>query len=394
MIALLNNYPWSKVFRRELHRLRRQRTLLFVTFIGPVLGFLLILWIFSANVPRELPVAVIDHDHTSLSRQIARLTDATSIASVNRNFISLEEARVAMNEGKIEAVLYIPEGTEREVYRGQHANLAFYINNTNILKGGLLNTGVRKVLGTMSAGVKLQMQMKGGLNRDQAMSRVVPVQITHHLLFNPFTSYSYYLTAGMVPIMLIVFVLLGTIYVIGDELYRGTGPQWIKLANGNFLWALFGKLLPYTVIYCCMAVFMDLILFYYLGMPLEGKFPIILLGEFFLILAYQAVAIFLLGLTSNLRLSLSLGAVYAMLALTFSGLTFPLAGMSAFSQGFGAIFPYTYWLKIFLGQSLRGEPVLNTIIPLAALLLFIVLGVLYIPRLKYMMYNEKRWGKI
>lgn len=394
MIALLNNYPWSKVFRRELHRLSRQKTLLFVTFIGPVLGFLLIMWIFSANVPRELPVAVIDHDHTSLSRQIARFTDATSIASVNRSFMSLEDARVAMAEGRIEAALFIPEGTEREVYRGQHANLALYLNNTNILKGGLLNTGIRKVLGTMSAGIKLQMQMKGGLNRDQAVSRVVPVQITHHLLFNPYTSYSYYLTAGMLPVMLIVFVLLGTIYVIGDELYRGTGPQWIKLANGNFLWALFGKLLPYTIIYCCMAVFMDLILFYYLGMPLEGKFAVILLAEFFTILAYQAIAIFLVGLTSNLRLSLSLGAVYAMLAFTFSGLSFPLSGMSVFGQGFAAIFPYTYWLKVLLGQSLRGEPVLHTIVPLVALLLFIVLGILYIPRLKYMMYNEKRWGKI
>jgi len=391
---ILRDYPWSKVLNRELHRLYRQKTLLFVTFIGPLLGFLLVLWIFSANVPRELPVAVIDQDHTSLSRQIARLTDASAIASVNRSFLSLEDAKVAMEAGKVEAVLFIPEGSEREIYRGQHANLALYLNNTNVLKGGLLNTGIRKVLGAMSAGIKLQMQMKGGRNRDQAMSRVVPVQLTQHLLFNPFTSYSYYLTAGMLPIMLIVFVLLGTLYVIGDELYRGTGPQWIKLANGNFLWALFGKLLPYTIVYCCLAVFIDFIMFYYLGMPLEGKFPIILLGEFLLVLTYQSIAIFLLGLTSNLRLSLSLGAVYAMLALTFSGLTFPLSGMSAFSQGFAAIFPYTYWLKILLGQSLRGEPVLNSIIPLTALVLFIALGILYIPRLKYMMYNEKRWGKI
>jgi ABC-2 type transport system permease protein len=394
MKDILKDYPWSKVLKRELHRLFRQRTLLFITFIGPLLGFGLILWIFSANVPRNLPVAIIDLDHTTLSRQISRLTDATPIASVKRDFISLEEAKTAMENGKVEAALIIPEGTEREIYRGQHSNLALYINNANVLKGGLLNTGIRKVLGTLSAGIKLQIQMKNGLTRDQALSRVAPVQLNQHLLFNPYTSYSYYLTAGMMPIMLIVFVLLSSIYVIGDELYHGTGPSWIKQANGNFLWALFGKLLPYTITFTCMAVLMDFILFYYLGMPLEGKFPIILLGEILMILSYQALSIFLLGLTSNLRLSLSLGAVYTMLALTFSGLTFPLAGMSAFSQAFAGIFPYTYWLKILLGQSLRGEPVLNSIIPLGALILFILLGILFIPRLRYMLYNEKRWGKL
>jgi ABC-2 type transport system permease protein len=394
MNYILKDYPWSKVLKRELSRLFRQRTLLFITFIGPLLGFGLILWIFSANVPRNLPIAIIDLDHTALSRQISRFTDATAIASVNRNFISLEEAKTAMENGKVEAALVIPEGTEREIYRGQHTNLALYINNANVLKGGLLNTGVRKVLGTLSAGIKLQMQMKNGLTRDQALSRIAPVQLNQHLLFNPYTSYSYYLTAGMMPIMLIVFVLLGSIYVIGDELYRGTGPAWIKQANGNFLWALFGKLLPYTIIYTCMAILMDFILFNYLGMPLEGKFPVILLGEILMILSYQALSIFLLGLTSNLRLSLSLGAVYTMLALTFSGLTFPLSGMSAFSQAFAGIFPYTYWLKILLGQSLRGEPVLNSILPLGAMLLFIVLGLLFIPRLQYMLYNKNRVGKV
>ena len=106
------------------------------------------------------------------------------------------------------------------------------------------------------------------------------------------------------------------------------------------------------------------------------------------------MAIFLVALTSNMRLSLSLGSAYGMLALTYCGLTFPAVGMPIVAKAFSGIFPFTYWIKILIGQSLRGEPTVNHIIPRYDLCLFIILGALLIPRLKYMMLNKKRWGKI
>lgn len=195
------------------------------------------------------------------------------------------------------------------------------------------------------------------------------------------------------PIVLIVFTLLGTTHAIGTELLRGTGPKWLAEANGNIIYALIGKILPYTLIFSIIAVFMNVILFYNLGLPLNGKLHIILISEFLLILSYQFFAIFLLGLFSNLRLCLSLGSAYSMLALTYSGLTFPIAGMPAFGQAFAAVFPFTYWLKIFVSQSLRGEPTANSIAPMYALWAFIILGILFIPRLKHLLLNKEHWGK-
>ncbi len=379
---------------REFHRFRKDRTLQFITIAGPLIAFTLVAWIFSANVPRELPVAIVDLDNTALSRQIARMVDATAIAAINRNYTSLAEAQKAIEEGNADGVLCIPEGTEKDIYRGNTAKIALYINNANVLKGGMLNSGIRKAMSTISAGIKLQIQMKNGLTQDQARSRVLPVQLRQVLLFNPYSSYSYYLSAGLMPVLLIVFVLLGTIYVIGDELYRGAGSQWIRSGGGNFMIALLGKLLPYTIIFFSLAMVLNLILFKTLGMPLHGNFSIILIGEFLLILSYQSLAIFLVAVTSNLRLSLSLGSAYSMLALTYSGLTFPVFGMAPISQAIAGMFPFTYWMKILISQSLRGEPLQHGLLPLLALLLFTLFGLLFIPLLRYMLLNRKRWGKI
>jgi ABC-2 type transport system permease protein len=379
---------------RELRRMYHDRNMLFITIIGPVIAFVLLAWIFSANVPRELPVAVVDLDHTSLSRQMTRMVDATPIAQINRNFVSLEEAHAAMQEGDVDAIVFIPSGSEKNVLKGTSANIALYINNTNVLKGSLLNTGIRKALQTMSAGVKLQVQLKSGLMQDQAMSRIMPVQLRQVLLFNPFTSYSYYLTASLMPMIFVFFLLISSIYVVGIELYKGTGPRWIRTAGGNFLTAMVGKLFPYSCIFLGMAVFMDFILFNKLGMPLRGNFIAILATQLLLILAYQGMAIFLLALTSNLRLCLSLGSAYSMLGLTYSGLTFPVFAMSGFSQVFSAIFPFTYWTRLLISQSLRGEPMSQALVPMLYLIFFIVLGMLFLPLLKSVMLNRRRWGKI
>ena len=379
---------------REWRRWNESRTLQFITVIGPLVSFFLVAWLFSSNVPRELPVAIVDLDHTALSRQMVRMVDATAIASVNRNYTSLDEARLAMEEGRVDAIVCIPKNTEKDVFRGYGANIALYLNNTNVLKGGLLNSGIRKALSTFSTGMKLQIQLKNGLTQEQALSRVMPVQLRQVLLFNPYTSYSYYLTAALMPVLLIVFVLIGSVYVMGDELYKGTGPQWIRCGGGNFMIALLGKMLPYTVCYGLLAMVMNLVLFQFLGMPLHGHLGIILFSEFLLILSYQSFSIVLLAVTSNLRLSLSLGSAYCMLALTYSGLTFPVFGMPLAAHIFSKILPFTYWLKILISQSLRGEPVTNNFTPLFSLLLFIIFGVLFIPRLRTMLLNRKRWGKI
>ncbi|MDP4189548.1 MAG: ABC transporter permease, partial [Bacteroidota bacterium] len=272
--------------------------------------------------------------------------------------------------------------------------VALYLNEANVLKGSLLSSGIQKAIGTLSAGIKLQFQMENGATEEQAMSRIMPVQLRAVVLFNPFISYSYFLTFCLLPVMLLVFVLLGSVYTLGNELQYGLGPEWLEAADNNICVALAGKLLPYTFLFYCLAMVINLILFRYLGLPLRGNLHVILVSEFLLIISYQFIAIFLVGITANLRLGISLGSAYSMLAITYSGLTFPIFGMPAFPQAFAHIFPFTYWLKIFISQTLRGEPVSNGIIPMYAFFAFMLLGITCIPRLKTLLKTEKYWGKL
>lgn len=379
-----------RVIQRELLKISGNWILLFTTLFGPVAVFLLVSWMFSAAVVRDIPMTVVDLDHTQFSRKIVRIIDAVPATQVVCQSVSLEEAKAQMLKGSIDAVIYIPEGLEKSVQRGIQAELALYLNNTNVIKGGIIKSQLMNTLATLSGAIKVQTMIRKGIPQEEAVKKAQPIKSDVHLLFNPYGNYAYFLMMGLLPLLAVVFIFLGTSYAVGIEMKDGTADEWVKVAGGSTIVAMIGKLIPYLFLFFADLMAMNLILIKVMGTPLNGSFPIILVSEFLLILAYQAMAVLLLTITINLRLTLSLGSAYTMMALTFSGLTFPAMGMPLIAKLFALVFPYTFWLKIFLSQSLRGEPIHETVPSLLLLLLFILTGIIGFPLFKKRMKDE-RW---
>jgi ABC-2 type transport system permease protein len=386
--------PFFKVLLRETDRMSGSVISLFTTLIGPLISFILLLSIFSEGVPRNLPVGVVDLDHSNLSHKISMFINASPEAEIIAHPTSEQEAYRQMQLGKIDAVVIIAEGTESAILKGAGQPVKVFINNANILKGGFLQKGIYKSIATLSGGIKLQMAMKGGLPDTQAKAKIQPVKLEQHILFNPFGNYSYFLLSALLPMMIVVFSLLSSVFAVGVEVREGTGPQWLAHSNGSLIVALAGKLFPYSLLLVVDAMVMNVILFVKMGTPLEGSFALILIGEAVMIVTYQLLGVFLIALSANLRLSLSIASAYSMMALTFSGLTFPQFAMPVAAQIASWLFPFTYWVKIFISQAMRGEDPSKAIIPLAAFLLFVLLSLSSLPRLKNVLQQEKYWGKV
>ncbi len=386
--------PFFKVFFREIERMMNSSVYLFTVLIAPLFSFLILRTIFADGVPANLPVGLVDMDQTELSRKIGQWIDATAEATIVYRSPNLSAAQQQMELGNIQAIVLIPEGTEKEVLKASGKTIPVYINNTNILIGGYLQKGIYKALATLSGGIKLQAELKKGRSGEQAMSNVMPINMHQHVLFNPYGNYAYFLLSALFPLMIILFSMLSTIYATGIELREGTGPDWLDHANGSVIVALAGKLLPYTLLLSINLMVMNMILFIQMGTPMMGSYYLIVLAEIVLILTYQLMGIFIVSVTANLRLSLSLASAYAMMALTFAGLTFPQFAMPLLARIFSMLFPFTYWTKIFISQAFRGEALIHGILPLGALLLFIIASVAMLPRMKRLLLNEKYWGKI
>lgn len=392
MIKKIISSPLYQVFRREMQRITRSRVMLFSTLIGPLASLLTIYWIFAAGVTRNLPVTIIDQDQSALSRKVCQLIDANLTASIHK-VPGISQAMEKLKKGQTEAIVWIPEHFEKEVIKGNSPNVALYINNTNIVKGGVLYSNLYKTLATISGGIKFNVALKKGMTEHQAMATIQPIQMDTHLLFNPFGNYAYFLTIGLLPLMITVFTFLVSVYALGLELKMGTGKELLAKGGNSIFISLTGKMLPYTLLFFLQTMVMNLILFQALGTPLKGSLLVIMFSEWLLIITYQLLAVVMLNLTANMRLSLSLGSAYTMMALTFAGLTFPSIAMPLLAKIFSWLFPYTFWLKIFISQTIKGQPLYTTVYYFLILLLFIIVSMFAFFGMKKKLAYERYWGK-
>lgn len=364
------------VLRREIYRVARQPMYWLLTVILPIVAFAFFAVLLYKGVARDIPIAVVDQDNSTLSRKVTQMIDATPTAWVAYGVQGMEEAERLMLQGKVMGIVLIPDFFEKNILNNSQTHLESYLTGTNITVNGLLAKDLQTTVTTFTAGIQLQLLMKQGLTEKQAMAQLMPVRFDKHVLFNPHINYGYYLSPSFMPMMLLIFTIMATIFVIGTELKNGTAREWYDTAGGSVFAAYAGKILPITVIMFLMSELMLLVIFKVVGVPLNGSLTVITISNLLFILSYQSLGAMIVTVLSNLRLSLSIGGGYSVLAFTFSGLTFPIMAMSKPMQWFCCIFPFTFYTDIMVDQALRGAPAIYSL-PDMGIIALLIYSTLY-----------------
>lgn len=229
MRRLLENT--GAVLRRELGRLAHQPMYFVLMLLLPAASFAFFALLFNEGAIRNVPVAVLDEDHTALSRKVTQMIDDTPTALVSYGVQSMDEGERLMREGRIMAIVQIPAFFEKDILSNRQTHIENYISGTNITVNGLLSKDIQTAVTTFSAGIQLQLLMKQGLTERQAMAQLMPVRFDRHVLFNPHINYGYYLSPSFMPMMLMIFTVMATIFAIGTELKYGTSRDgWPRAA--------------------------------------------------------------------------------------------------------------------------------------------------------------------
>lgn len=372
----------------------RYRTFTFSIVVLPILSFILLFSLFAKGVATQFPIGVLDNDNTPMSRKATEMVESTRFVDVAYKLSSIEQGQQLMYDGKINAILVLPRNMEQDVMRGESVKSSLFVSGVNLLISSLIQKDVIYTMQTFSTGIEIQKLIAGGKSPEQAYMLSLPISYDKHILFNPYTNYAYYLLPGFMPMMLLMFTILSTIFAIGIELKRGTARYWLSGANYSITTALTAKLLPYTLIMMMQGVLMSVIMFKTAGIPLMGSAWLIAASTALFILSYQAMGVVIISILSNLRFGLSIGAGYSVLAFTFSGLTFPTIAMGKFPSEVTHLFPFTPYVDIFIDQAMRGTPIVYTLHYFLIYFIFIILPFAFLPRLKSLCLNPKHWGKL
>jgi len=384
----------TAVLARERQRLLADRFYWLFMILLPLLSFAVLWAIFQQQVPRELPVLVCDEDHSSLSRQMKRMIDASPSMRIIPGNADFAEGQRLVMERRAYALIRIPAGTQRDVDRGMTARIDCSYNAQFILPGSLITRDLSQVLTSLATGIDVRRRQGQGEPAAAAMAHAEPIRIDRHILFNPHLNYITFLLTTLLPTMLQIFILLTTVQALGSELKERTVEAWLESAGLSPWRAVLGKLIPQTVVYLLMGLFMILFLFRCLDVPVRGSLGMIVAGTFLFILAVQAVGIFLVAAFANLRMATSAASFYSGPAFAFTGVTFPSMAMPFLGRLWGEILPLTHYLRLLVGQAIRGVSVQVSIPDCFALLLFVaVLPLVSMRRMGRVMRDSRFWGR-
>lgn len=351
-------------------------------FILPLFCFLFLSDLMSEGLPMKVPAAMVDKDGSSLSRSVTLQLGGMQLVDLKENCNSFTQARDLMQRGEVFGFFLIPENYEQDLLAGRKPVITYYTNMTYYVPGTLLFKTFKTTALYTKAGLAMNVLQSVGASENAVTPLMMPVNIISRALHNPGLNYAIYLCNSFIPCVLQLMILLVTCFSLGQEIKYGTSGRLLQMADGSILKALAAMLLPQTVIWMVVALFMESWLFRINGYPMNGSWWWMTLSELMYVLACQGMALFIFGLLPNLRLSLSISALIGILSFSIAAFSFPVESMYSAMGIFSWIVPARYNFLIYIDQALNGIHIYYSRIWFVAYIVFMLLPFTMLWRMK------------
>lgn len=374
-----------KIARRELRRMASKPIYWFCMIAAPLFCFVFFTSLMAEGLPTDMPLGLVDNDNTTTSRSLARNLDAFEMTSIKEQYANVTEAREAVQRGDIYGFYYIPKGTTRKAQRQELPVVSFYTNYSYLVAGSLLYRDMRTMSELASGAASRTVLYAKGATERQAMAFLQPIVIDSHAINNPWLNYNVYLSNVILPGLLMLFIFMVTVFSIGTEVKHNTVHDWLIMARGSMFHALAGKLLPQTLIFFLIGIAFAIGLYGVLHFPCHCGVPTMLLVMFLGIIGAQGLGVFMFAMLPTLRMSLSFASLWGVISFSICGMSYPVMAMHPTLQGVSYLFPLRHYFLLYVNCALDGYPLMNAAPYVVGLLLFAMLPLLLLRRLKKML---------
>ncbi len=349
---------------KEVGRFFIDEVKLIVTDAGTVLFFIIAMFIYSLlytwgyekETVRDLPVALVDLDHSATSRQFSRMADATEQLHVSCKPGSLKEAEDLFYDGEVYGVLLIPENFEKDILNARRTSLTAYCDASYFMLYKQVYAGAIYSSGTFGAGVEIKRFMAEGKSLIQASDLQDPIKVDLYNLYNPSGGYGSFVMPGMIILIMQQLLLVG-IGMLGGTIrekkkFLQMNSSVIRRHGATRL--VFAKASAYVAMFLFTSLFSMGILHKWFSFPDKAHFwPIVTM----LIPYLYAVSFF--GLSISMLFKERVQSILFMvfispLVVFMSGISWPISSLPPVLHLVSHIFPSTYMIPAYLRMRLYG----------------------------------------
>lgn len=243
------------ICQKELKAVFKDQGVLIFFLLVPLAYPLLYAFIYTGEVVREVPAAVVDMNKSTLSREFIRKVDATPDVKIQSHCADMEEAKLLLKESKVYGVIYIPESFSSDINKGIQTQVTLYCDMSGMLYYKAILTASTEVSLKMNKAIKVK--RAGNTTDRQDEISATPITYEAVNLFNPQAGYASFLLPAVLILIIQQTLLLGVGLSAGTARENNRFRDLVPLSRQyqGTLRIVLGKSSAYFIIYAIVSVY-------------------------------------------------------------------------------------------------------------------------------------------
>jgi ABC-2 type transport system permease protein len=334
---------------KEFIQVFRDKRTRFLLFGPPVIQMLVFGYAATLDI-RHISTAVLDYDHSQLSRDLLSRFTASPYFDVRARLEDRRQIGELIDRGDVTVALQINAGFAQDLRKGQTARVQVIVDssnsNTALIAAGYVN--------------QIAARFAQEYQREQFLRTVPPGQppapsvvLDRRPWFNPDLDSQWFFVPGVIGNLILVMVVSLTAFAVVREREIGTLEQIMVTPIGR-LEFIMGKTVPFFLIGLFDTVLVSLVGTLWFGVPFRGGIGALALGTVLFILCMLGIGLFISTISMTQQQAMVAGFFFNMPAITFSGFGTPISSMPDFMQWLTYLDPLRYFLEVLRGVYLKG----------------------------------------
>lgn len=342
MSSMTHMRLWGMV-RKESLQILRDPSSISIAFVMPVV----LLFLFGYGVSldaKHIPIGIVIEQPDTATQSLAGAFERSEFFRP-LYFDAIQSAQLALNEHKIEGIVWLRNNFSARLLVGQEAPIGVIINGVDSNQANITQGYIQ---GTWLAWLAHYAESRG-------QPLPMPVSLEQRVWFNAALSSQLFLVPGLIAIIMTLIGSLLTAMVVAREWERGT-MEALMVTPLRKIEMLVGKLVPYFVLGMGGMLFSVALAVWQFDIPLRGSFWLLMVSSALFMLVALAIGLLISIVSKNQFVAGQLAIIVTFLpAFILSGFLFDINSMPGWVQIITLLVPARYFVAILQTLFLAGD---------------------------------------
>jgi ABC-2 type transport system permease protein len=348
---IVNLRIWS-LFMKELHQIRRNRRLVIMLIIPPTLNIVLFGIALNPNF-ENLRLGIVDYSGTPESRDLISAFTESLVFRIDGYFPSPNIMGEAINKGNLDAGLVIPRDFAERRARHETAHVQLLVDAVNANTATIAGGYAARIIGTLNQTIAASREGR----QLSAITMNVPTgSVTSHLtlLYNPGLNSAWFITTGMIGLLLVLQASVVSSASLVREKEVGTIEQLLMTPAGSseIILAKVGPIFLLMAFDIGLAIGVSRVAF---GVPMRGSLLLFFLSASLCVLCGIGMGMMIATFTRTQQQAQLMTFFTNPPLAILSGATTPIEAMPSWLQPITSINPVKHFAIIARGIMLKGS---------------------------------------